>query len=96
MVSQLFCVCIFSPSKYLQNCKCVRSMLPALENPETSLSYVNIDKISLSNNPNICETEKSVNLLTYDFSLNIAFNAWPDRVSCVSAKEPPVVKTTPK
>ena len=67
-------------------------MLSALENPDTPLPC----KISLSNNPNICETEKSVNLLTYDFSLNTAFNAWPDRVSCVSMKCLPVVKTTPK
>ena len=62
-------------------------MLSALENPDTSLPYVNIGKISLSNNPNICETEKSVNLLTYDFSLNIAFKAWPDRVSCATSRK---------
>ena len=89
-------VFFFTPSKCLQNCKGVCSMLSALENPDTSLPYVNIGKISLSNSPNICETEKSANLLTYDFSLNIAFNAWSDRVSCVSIKEPPVVTTTPK
>ena len=34
-------------------------MLSALENPDNSLPYVNIGKISLSNNPNICETMRA-------------------------------------
>ena len=60
-------VFVFLPLVGVYKIASVCLVLSALENPDTSLPYVNIDKISLSNNSKVIETEKSVNLLTYDY-----------------------------